>query len=134
MVILDTNIIIDHVRCSKKTEHLTILQQLVRAQPDQSQAVSTITIQELYEGQSSKDPDKERDLLRILSPMKVLSYNLEIARLAGKIARDNSPTPDLADAAIAATAISYNLPLLTLNQKHFKHIVKLKLAPLNFTT
>lgn len=79
-------------------------------------------MQELYEGKSTKDSQKEEYLLATISPLKILSYTYDIARLAGEIARDLDRPIELADAAIAVTAIVNGGSLFTLNKKHFAKI------------
>jgi tRNA(fMet)-specific endonuclease VapC len=126
MVILDTNIIIDHLRTiSKQTDSKLV--NLAKNQPKTSLALSTISIQELFEGQSTKSTSKLKDLLAIISPLKILPYTYDIAMLAGQIARDLPQPIEFADAAIAATAITHNAQLYTLNQKHFHQIPHLSL-------
>ena len=51
-------------------------------------------------------------MLSIITPLKVLPYTEEVAKLAGILARDNKSLADLADLAIAATAIVYKTPWL----------------------
>lgn len=89
--------------------------------------ISVISIQELYEGKSTSDQVKENQMMSILGLLNIFPYDVEVARLAGKIARDSKNIIDLADAAIAATAIINEAELLTLNQKHFRTIPNLKL-------
>lgn len=125
MVIVDTSLIIDHLR--QKTSETTYLMNLSAKQPPQKLAVSVISIQELYEGQSTKDEQKEQSLISILSILKILPYTFEIAKLAGEIARDLSNNIGLADAAIAATTIHYGYQLATLNNKDFAGIRGLEL-------
>lgn len=88
-----------------------------------------ITIQELYAGQSSKNPEKEKFFLIIMNYFKVLPYDREIAKLAGEIMRDAKLEIVFADAAIAATAIINGAQLATLNKKDFSGIKDLKLLP-----
>ncbi|MGD9129674.1 MAG: PIN domain-containing protein [Candidatus Woesebacteria bacterium] len=126
MVIFDTNIIIDHLRISGKKKSLLL--QFAEKSPKESFAISMLTVQELYEGQSTRDSDKEAALLATISPLKILTYNYEIAKLAGKIARDLKRSIELADAAIAATVIMNNAELLTLNAKDFRGIKGLELV------
>lgn len=118
MVILDTNVIIDHLR--QKTKN-SLLRRLAVKYKNQL-AISVITLQELYEGQSTRDQIKENYMLSIITPLKILPYIEEVAKLAGILARDNNSTADLADLAIAATAIVYKTPLATLNTKDFERI------------
>lgn len=125
MVILDTNVIIDHLRRSKTEEsHLV---KIVRERPKETLAVSVISVQELYEGKSTQDEEKEQFLLATIAPLKILSYTYATAKLAGKIARDLKRPIELADAAIAATAIISGGDLFTLNKKDFRHIKGLNL-------
>lgn len=120
MVILDTNIIIDHLR--RSVAKGSVLAKLAQDKPHEALAISVISIQELYEGQSTLEEEKEKDLLSTVSPLRTLSYTFEVAKMAGEIARDHRTGIDLADAAIAATAILNNSELLTLNKKDFQGI------------
>jgi len=89
-----------------------------------------LTIQKLYEGKSTKDKGKEKDMLATISPLTVLPYTYEIAQLAGEIARNLNRPQELADAAIAATAIVNSAQLATLNTKDFINITDLELLKL----
>ena len=124
MVILDTGIIIDHLRLAKNSQN-SILIRIVKQKPKETLALSIISVQELYEGQSTQDEDKEQALLATISPLRILPYTYEVAELAGKIARDLKQSIELADAAIAATAITNGCQLLTLNKKDFANIKNL---------
>jgi predicted nucleic acid-binding protein len=125
MVILDTNVIIDHLR--QPPGKITRLSQIAQQQPKENLALSVISVQELYEGQSSRNDLKEQTLLATISPLKILPYTYEVAQLAGEIARDLRRPIELADAAIAATTITTGSQLLTLNQKDFQGINHLEL-------
>ncbi len=125
MVILDTNIIIDHLRSS--TSHKTALIKLVKKYPKLSLSISLLSVQELYEGSSTRIEDREKDLLATISPLRLLPYTYEVAKLAGMIARDLKKPIELADAAIAATAILNHAELYTLNTKDFVAIPDLVL-------
>ncbi|OGE81614.1 MAG: hypothetical protein A3H72_00975 [Candidatus Doudnabacteria bacterium RIFCSPLOWO2_02_FULL_48_8] len=125
MVILDTNVIIDHLRQEKGQE--TLLKRLIRNNLQEDLAISIISIQELYRGQSTKDSEKENNILTTVSALKILSYSYEAAELAGKLARDSKGTIEFADAAIAATALVNNGSLATLNKKDFVQIPNLEL-------
>lgn len=124
MVILDTNIIIDHLRRSSKDSALS---ELSKKYGREEVGISVITIQELYEGKSTSDPVKENQMMSILGLLNIFPYDVEVARLAGEIARDAEEPIELADAAIAATAIINEAELCTLNRKHFQTIPNLKL-------
>lgn len=120
MVVLDTSIIIEHLRLSKDRESSLI--NIIQKCPNESLAISSITIQELYEGQSTRDDRKERLLIETINPLILLPYTKEIAQLAGIIARDLNEPIEIADAAIAATTILNKAKLATLNTKHFRNI------------
>ena len=126
MVVLDTNIIIDHLRLQDKQAESKLMV-LVKTKPKEVLAISMITIQELYEGRSTKDAQKEQYLLATISPLRILPYNYEVAKMAGEIARDIERPIQLADAGIAATAILSGCELLTLNLKDFSDIKGLRL-------
>jgi predicted nucleic acid-binding protein len=128
MVILDTNIIIDHLRSSGSRR--SALLEISESYPKTILAVSLVSVQELYEGQSTLHSEKEKDLLATLSPLKLLPYTYDIAKLAGAIARDSKRSIELADAAIAATAILNNAQLYTKNLKDFQEIPNLELFSL----
>lgn len=125
MILLDTNIIIDHIRQTGKKE--TVLMSIAKKHPKEELAISVVTVQELYEGKSTKDEDKEAYLLATISPLKILPYTYETAQLAGEIARDLKSPIEFTDAAIAATAILRGTSFLTLNKNHFSGIRELEL-------
>ena len=126
MVVLDTSIVIDHLRL-QKSERESRLMAIVRQHPAEQLALSMLSIQELYEGKSTLDDMKEQQLLATISPLTILPYSYEIAKRAGEIARDLLWPIALADAAIAVTAIANNAPLYTLNTKDFTNIPGLQL-------
>lgn len=125
MVIIDTNIIIDHLR--QKAPQDSLYRGIVKKFEREKVAVSTITVQELFEGQSTKDKQIEQSILAIISPLKILPYTFDVAQLAGEIVRDLPKPIEFADAAIAATAIINGCQLATLNIKDFKKIPGLEL-------
>ncbi len=119
MVIVDTSVIIDHLR---QPEKKTLLLKIAEKKPKRGLAVSTVTIQELYEGRSTRDKEEEQFLWATITPMKILPYNLEVAKKAGEIARDRKNPIEFADAAIAATAFLNDARIFTLNEKYFGNI------------
>ena len=128
MVVLDTNIIIDHLRQSPDKQ--TYLATLVKEFKEHNLSISIISIQEIYEGKSTKEKKQEEEFLATISRLRILPYTFEVAQLAGEMARDLGRPIDLADAAIAATAIINDCKLATLNKKHFKDIKDLELIDL----
>lgn len=128
MVILDTSVIIDHLGQPGVGE--TLLMGVVREVAKESLAISMITVQELYEGKSTKNKQKEEYFLATIAPLKILPYTYEVAQLAGEIARDSRYVMEFTDAAIAATAVINAAALLTLDKKHFRGIQNLELFDL----
>lgn len=125
MVVIDTNIVIDHLRQKSPPDSFLgkILNEIGRGEV----TVAMITIQELFGGQSTKDKQIEQAILSIILSLKILPYTYDVAKLAGEIGRDLSHPIEFADAAIAATAIVNGGQLATLNKKDFKGIGDLEL-------
>ena len=123
-MVLDTNVIIDHLR-QQGIE--SILDRLVKNMSQEDLAISVLTVQELYEGKSISNVESENYLISTISPIKLLPYTYEVAEMAGTLNR-NLPQPiEFPDAAIAATAILNEAQLFTLNKKDFAQIPKLEL-------
>lgn len=128
MVVVDTNVVIDHLR-SKGVEQ-TLFEEIVSKAELPNVAVSVITLQELFAGQSTKNVRKKAELTTMIQSLLILPYSEDIARRAGELARDLTQPIEFADAAIAATALIFDAPLATLNTKHFKSIPQLQLFSL----
>jgi tRNA(fMet)-specific endonuclease VapC len=126
MVVLDTNIIIDHLRLQDASKDSKLIK-IATKRPKETLALSILSVQELYEGRSTRNAQKEQYLLATISPLKILPYTYEIAKLAGEIARDLDRPIELADAGIAATALLNGGSLNTANAKDFIGIEKLQL-------
>jgi len=126
VVIVDTSIVIDHLRQIDQNKD-TILIELSKGFSKVEIGISVLSVQELYAGASTKDQNKENYLKMTITPMKVIPYTYEVAVLAGKIIRDTKTTVTFADAGIAASCIYYNAKLVTLNKKDFINIDSLVL-------
>lgn len=124
MVVVDTNVIIDHLRLRGQNSHLINVAEKL---PQEKFALSVISIQELYEGKSTKEFIRVQEMLTTISLFKILAYTYEIAELAGTILRDLGRPIDFTNAAISATAIIDNCRLFTLNKKDFQGIKGLEL-------
>lgn len=123
-MLVDSSLIIDFLRRKNKSE--CWFYSLVAG--DKQLMVSVITQAELYAGKSVWEKKRARDELGLIfSALKILPLTEDIAISAGKIRAVYGI--DLIDSIIAATAISKSVPLATMNQKHFKSIVNLKLVP-----
>ncbi len=116
-ILLDTSIIIDFLR--RKDKGKTLLFSL--SKNDDSLYISIITHTELYAGKSIWENQKAQEELEALfSGIDMLPLETEISKKAGEIkAKYNL---NLLDAIIAATAITHNLSLATLNLKDFQKV------------
>jgi|SRR3989338_2816540 len=121
MILIDTNIFIDHFRNFKPAT--TFFESL---QERNNVLFSAITEAELVSGTINKDTEKKELLLRFLSQWNKIEVTNEIAVLAGDLRRDNALF--LPDAIIAASAIINKAELITKNIKDFKDIKELKIS------
>jgi toxin FitB len=107
-VLLDTGVLIDHIRGHRRLEMET-------------SAVSVVTRAELFAGREREEPAVEA----LLGRLSELEVSVDIARRAGRIRR--STGLDLADALIAATALEHGLAVMTRNRRHFERVAGLQL-------
>ena len=120
-ILIDTSVIVDFLRRPDRKN--TPLYKIA----NKHLYISIIVHAELYAGEKIwEEKAKRLALEKVLSDISILRLTTEISELAGRIkAYTNDIT--LADAIIAATAISKDLPLATLNIKDFEKIDGLKL-------
>ena len=122
-LLVDTSIIVDHLRKKNKRKS-----QLYRIIDTYNLFVSSISIYELFAG--AIDEQKRRDIYDFLELVDILPFTREAAERAGEIylsLRDKNKLIDFRDIFIGATALTNNLPLLTLNVSHFERKDKLKI-------
>jgi tRNA(fMet)-specific endonuclease VapC len=104
----------------------------VRALRPDGLGLSVIALAELYEGvYYSRDPEKdEQGLHDFLRGVSVLGIDEETAKIfgreRGRLRADGLLIGD-ADLLIAATALQYNLTLLSNNRRHFERIDGLRI-------
>jgi tRNA(fMet)-specific endonuclease VapC len=118
IILVDTSILIDLFRKTDKSN--AALVSLVRQ--GYSYSISAITEYEIYTGTTSSQVDFWDDFLK---QTNVLTFDKAVAKVAVDINKElkrKRKLIDIADLFIAATAISNNLPLATLNKKHFERI------------
>jgi tRNA(fMet)-specific endonuclease VapC len=102
--------------------------------PREEQFTSAVVVGELYKGafrSSAVTRHLENVEKRVLPALTVLSYDTSAARVYGQVrAQLESAGRPLADAdlQIAATAILYDLELVTGNVKHFKRVPGLRIS------
>lgn len=128
-ILLDTSIIIDFLR--RKDKEKSSLFSL--AAGNNELYASIITHTELYAGKSvwqNKIAKQEIELL--FSGIEIIIMDKSISKEAGSIKAHYNT--DLLDAIIAATAITQDLKLATLNIKDFQNIEGVKLLKGNLNT
>jgi tRNA(fMet)-specific endonuclease VapC len=122
-ILIDTSLLIDHLRRTKKDR--TAFYQAARRYEC---AVSAITEFEFRAGSTAANHEFVAALLD-LTP--VLPFDTACVSAAVTLYRDlraSNQLIALPDLLIAATAITHQLPLLTLNLSHFERIGSLKLV------
>lgn len=115
MKLIDTTIAVDHLRGAAGAVEL--LERLV--ENDEELAASELVRFELLAGVRPREMDA---LERFFSALLWLAVSEEIARTAGKLAREHRKAHtgiDNVDYLIAATAIVHDAELLTTNVRHF---------------
>ncbi|MGY6742069.1 MAG: type II toxin-antitoxin system VapC family toxin [Cecembia sp.] len=118
MILLDSSVLIDLFRKKDKTKSYFF--NLLSVENDF--AISTVTQYEIGIGNKVSTSDfwnELNDRLTILSFDQ--SCSIEAIEIYATLKRKNKLI-DLADLLIGATAKSHNIPLATLNKKHFQRI------------
>ncbi len=123
-ILIDTDILIDVAN-----EDVTAINRLADEAKSAVLSVSIITVMELIVGCRNKSELKK--LNRFLSQFHYSTLNQEISDLGIQLMQDYYLSHGLMipDALIAATAIDYNIPLLSKNQKDYCFISSLNLLP-----
>ncbi len=117
-VLVDTDIIIDYLRDNKQAviyiESISDLPQL-----------SVITIAELNAG--IRNTEEKNALEKFLQSFQIIPVSQDIAETGGQFRREygKSHGTGLADALIAATALSQDAVLASLNKRHYPMIKNL---------
>ena len=111
-LLIDTDVLIDYLRdYSEAVSYMEARQEHL--------LVSVVAVAELYAG--VREGEERARLERFLRAFEIVPLNLRLAVQGGLYRRDYSKSHNvgLADALIAATAVQRQVPLGTLNRKHF---------------
>jgi len=122
-VLVDTSIIIDYLR--KINKEKTLFWDIINTY---TCYISSVTVFELYSG--AKEPKHSEALDIVLSHLDILAFDVVQAKIAASIfqkLKANNKLIEFRDIFIASSAISKDIPLATLNKKHFKRIDNLEL-------
>lgn len=125
-ILVDTSVFIDFLRKEKKDQ--TILWHL---QENYLCSMSAVT---LFELQCGAKTDKHlADIEKLQKWVKSLPFNDAVAGNAATIFRElkaKNKLVEFRDIFIAATAYEHDLPVATLNTKHFENITQITLIKL----
>ncbi len=116
-LVVDSSILIDHLRGGSAWEKV-----LSKSEKELSLFIPTIVIFELFAGQSSRDPSILIKIHQILANFQRIELDERIAKTAGELFRDFDKHIQFQDYIIAASALSMNAQVVTLNTKHFEKI------------
>lgn len=117
-MVVDTGVFIDHLRAKDKFSTL-----LYHISDNVPLYISAVSLYELHMGATS--PVRLNDVFTITEDLEVLPYNGQIAVKASQIyhsLRRSNQMIEFRDIFIAATCIANELPIVTLNKKHFERI------------
>jgi len=120
-MVVDTSIFIEFLRAKDKTKTALFL-----IRDDEQIYISSVTLYELLMGAST--PDKIKDIKILTDEIPVLPFNEEVAEKSAEIyhqLRQLNMMIEFRDIFIAAICLVNNLPVKTLNKKHFDRIQEL---------
>ncbi|MDR0609634.1 MAG: type II toxin-antitoxin system VapC family toxin [Planctomycetaceae bacterium] len=126
-MVIDSCIFINYFRTHNKSTSL--LQQLLAIDPDVF--VSVITKYEVLCGSKDTDSFFWQETFKMFVILPVDEAAIKIGCQIYRQLKRNRCLIDTSDILIAATAITNNLPLATLNRNHFERIDKLRLVDLS---
>ena len=116
---IDSDVLIDYLRGREEAKQF-LAAEFQRA----PMVISALSVAELASGEEMKDAAGKRQLLtHFLSGFQIIPLDTSLALWAGKLRRQLGRP--LVDMAIAATALEYQLTLVTRNIKHFNSIESL---------
>ena len=118
IILVDTSILIDYYRKTNKANSAWI----ALIDKGYEFVISAITKYELYSGATQSQVTFWDS---ILSSISIISFDescVDTAVQINAVLKQKRKQIDLADLFIAATAMTSNLPIATLNKKHFDRI------------
>ncbi|MCP4217750.1 MAG: type II toxin-antitoxin system VapC family toxin [bacterium] len=124
-ILVDTSILIDFFRKTKKENSV-----LYTLQQNRTLYISTVTEFEFLAGVKE---DNIRSIKHFFAGLNVLDFDSNSSVIASRIyktLRSKNLLIEFRDIFIGATALAWDLELVTLNLAHFKRIDELRLLPL----
>ncbi|MCG8481458.1 MAG: type II toxin-antitoxin system VapC family toxin [Spirochaetales bacterium] len=96
---------------------------------DGEAAISAISVYELLAGVRSPLHAAQRS--ELIALLRVVPVDIEVAERAAALyttLRNTGITIENEDVVIAATALHFSMPILTINTRHFRHVSSLNFA------
>ncbi len=118
IILVDTSILIDYYRKTNKANSVWV--SLI--DKGYEFAISAITKYELYSGATKSQITFWDSILALISVIPFDEGCVDTAVQINAVLKQKRKQIDLADLFIAATAMTNNLPITTLNKKHFERI------------
>jgi len=118
VILVDSSILIDYYRKTNKANAVWV--SLI--DKGYEFAISAITKYELYSGATQSQITFWDSILMAISVMPFDEGCVDTAVQINAVFKQKRKQIDLADLFIAATAMTNNLPITTLNKKHFERI------------
>lgn len=123
MYLLDTDVVVDHLREKKPVLDSLLSEDLY---------ITTISVAELFHGiyNSSKKKENTEKLIKFLSNVEILTIDLNVCdtfgMLKAKLKKEGNLIDNM-DLFIASICLRNGLILITNNEKHFKKVKTLKI-------
>lgn len=117
-MVIDTSLLIEHLRSKDKSKTT-----LFNLSSTDLRYVSSVTVYELFAG--ATDASKIASVRHELQGLLILPFTAEVSEKAGEIFRNLRAKGQMIEATdifIAATALVNNLPVKTLNVRHFSRV------------
>ncbi len=117
-ILVDTSIFVEFLRKKNKTKT-----ELFKIPDDTIISISTVTLFELFAG--ATDEQKWKDVKELTDDLSIMPFNKVISENAAKIfqiLKRKNKIIEFRDIFIAATAVTNEIPIKTLNKKHFERI------------
>lgn len=122
-MVVDSGVFIEHLRAKDKLSTT-----LYKVSTKNGLYISAVTLYELYMGATTDD--KIRDVNTITSFFTTLPFTDTVAQKAAQLYHElrlKNKMIEFRDIFIAATCLVHEMPIVTLNKKHFKRIEGLKI-------
>lgn len=131
-IVVDTSLLIDFTRKKKSNKEDLLWTNLVKYSKGGGHQliVPPVVIFEFFSGEEMNEPENQKKAEEILNDTVCGNFDLEMAKGAAALLRNNKIKVGTIDYLIAATAISVDGELATLNSKHFEIFEDLKLFDL----